>query len=68
MMSEGTLEILKAMQIAPRGFAKVALGGLDSYKGKDKQVDELIRRKADVLKIVESYTGDGNFKTTIDRT
>lgn len=67
MMSEGTLEILKAMQIAPRGFAKVALGGLDAYKGKDKQVDELIRRKADVLKIVESYTGDGNFKTTIDR-
>jgi len=67
MMSEGSLEILKAMQIAPRGFAKIALGAIDSYKGKDKKIDELIRRKGDVLKIIESYTGDGNFKTKIDR-
>ncbi|MBA3457122.1 MAG: hypothetical protein H0T42_28825 [Deltaproteobacteria bacterium] len=67
MMSEGSLELLRALQIAPRGFAKIALGAIDSYKGTDKQIDELIRRKGDVLKIVESYTGDGNFKTKIDR-
>ncbi len=67
MTSEGALELLKAMQIAPRGFAKIALGAIDSYKGKDKKIDELIRRKGDVLKIIESYTGDGNFKTKIDR-
>jgi len=67
MMSEGSLELLRAMQIAPRGFAKIALGAIDSYKGKDKKIDDLIRRKGDVMKIVESYTGDGNFQTKIDR-
>lgn len=67
MMSEGSLELLRALQIAPRGFAKFALGAIDSYKGTDKQIDELIRRKGDVLKIIETYTGDGNFKTKIDR-
>ncbi len=67
MMSEGWLELMRAMQIAPRAFAKIALGAIDSYKGKDKKIDDLIRRKGDVMKIVESYTGDGNFKTKIDR-
>ena len=67
VMSEGTLELLKALQIAPRGFAKIALGAIDSYKGRDKQIDDLIRRKGDVMKIVETYTGDGNFKTSINK-
>jgi hypothetical protein len=67
MMSQGGLELLKAAQIAPRAFAKIALGGLDSYKGTDKQIDQLIARKADVLKLVDLYTGDGNFKTTVNK-
>lgn len=67
MMSQGTLELLKAAQIAPRGIAKVLLGGLDSYKGTDKQIDQVLSRKADVLKLIDTYTGDGNFKTTINK-
>jgi hypothetical protein len=67
MMSQGILDILRAAQIAPRGIAKILLGALDSYKGTNKQVDELIKRKADVLKIVDSYTGDGNFKVSINK-
>ena len=67
MMSQGGLELLKAAQIAPRGIAKVLLGGLESYKGTDKQVDQVLSRKADVLKLIDSYTGDGNFKQTINK-
>lgn len=67
MVSEGSLELLRAAHIAPRGFAKIMLGALDSYKGSDKKLDEMIRRKADLMKIVETYTGDGNFKTKIDK-
>lgn len=67
MMSEGTLELMKAAQIAPRAIAKIALGGLDSYKGTSKQVDQLIARKADVLKLVDTYTGDGNFKVSVNK-
>lgn len=67
LMSQGTLELLRAGHIAPRGMAKMALGALESYKGTDKQVDEVLRRKGEVMKIVEMYTGDGNFKQTINK-
>ncbi len=60
-MMDGFVDVLRAAQIAPRGVAKMFLGALDAYKG-DKQVDELIRHKADLVKIMESYSGDGNFK------
>jgi hypothetical protein len=66
-ISEGAVEIMRAAQIAPRGFAKIVLGAIDSYKGMNKQVDEVIRRKADITKIVETYTGDGQFKAQIDK-
>jgi hypothetical protein len=64
--SEGMMELLRAAQIAPRGIAKIMMGALESYRG-DKRVDELLRRKTDLWKIVESYTGDGNFKVAIDK-
>lgn len=67
MVSEGTIDLMRASQIAPRGVAKILLGALDSYKGTDKRVDELIRRKADIMKIVQTYTGDGNFKAQVDK-
>ena len=67
LMSEGVMDMLRAAQIAPRGFAKLVLGALDSYKGHDKQIDELIRHKGDLMKIVETYTGDGSFKVQIDK-
>jgi len=67
MISDGFIEILRAAQIAPRGIAKIALGALDSYKGTSKQVDEVIKRKPDLLKIVGMFTGDGTFKVAVDK-
>lgn len=66
-ISEGTIEVLRAAQIAPRGFAKIMLGALDSYRGTSKQIDEVIRRKGDIQKIFDSYTGDGSFKAQVDK-
>jgi hypothetical protein len=66
-ISEGTIDLLRAAQLAPRAVAKIILGAIESYKGTDKQVDELIKRKADVMRIVESYTGDGQFKVKLDK-
>jgi hypothetical protein len=67
LMSQGALELMKAGHIAPRGIAKLMLGGLESYKGTNKQIDDVLRRKAEVMKVVETYTGDGNFKQTITK-
>ncbi len=66
-MSEGVLELMRAAQIAPRGMAKFVMGALESYRGTDKMVDEVLRRKADIMKVVQTYTGDGNFKVKLDK-
>jgi len=66
-MSSGLIDLLRAAQIAPRGVAKIALGALDSYQGKAPQVDDLIKHKADLMKLVETYTGDGSFKVAVDK-
>jgi hypothetical protein len=66
-MSEGWVDLMRAAQIAPRGIAKILLAAIDSYKGQDRQIDEVIKRKADIWKIVETYTGDGNFKVAVNK-
>jgi hypothetical protein len=67
MLSDGVVDVLRAAQIAPRGFAKIAIAALDSYKGLNKQVDTLLAHKADLNKLVTTYTGDGQFKSKIDK-
>jgi len=64
-MSDGMIDLLRAAQVAPRGVAKIAMGALESYRGTNKQVDELLRHKDDLNKIMLAYTGDGQFK--VDR-
>ena len=66
-MSEGWVDLMRAAQIAPRGIAKILLAAIDSYKGQDRQIDEVIKRKADIWKIVETYSGDGNFKVAVNK-
>jgi hypothetical protein len=60
------LELMRAGQIAPRAITKIALGGLDSYRGTSKAVDQLIAHKAELMTIVSSFSGDGSFKTKVD--
>jgi hypothetical protein len=67
LMSDGVVDVLRAAQIAPRGFAKIAIAALDSYKGLNKQVDALVAHKADLNKLMTTYTGDGQFKSKIDK-
>jgi hypothetical protein len=67
MAMDGTIELMRAAQIAPRGMAKLAVAALDSYAGKSPDIDQLIKHKADIIKVVEMYTGDGTFKATVDR-
>jgi hypothetical protein len=66
LFSEGMIELMRAAQIAPRGMAKMAAAAIDSYRGASKQIDEVIRRKAELLKLVEAFTGDGKFAATVN--
>jgi hypothetical protein len=65
-VSDGLVDTLRAAQIAPRGFAKIVIGGLESYRG-DKQVDELLKHKADIEQLAETFLGDGKFKVQLDK-
>lgn len=67
LAADGAIDLMRACQIAPRGFAKLAIAYLDAYAGQSKELDEVIKHKAELLKIVEQYTGDGQFKATIDK-
>lgn len=67
LVARGTLEVLRAAQIAPRGLARIVMGAIESYRGVDPRVDDLIKHKAELLRLVESYTGDGNFKVAVDK-
>jgi hypothetical protein len=67
LVSNGVIDVLRAAQIAPRGIAKIAMGALDSYSGSSAQIDDLIKHKADIQKIIETYSGDGNFKVKLDK-
>ncbi|MCE9579814.1 MAG: hypothetical protein K8W52_42245 [Deltaproteobacteria bacterium] len=67
MMMEGVIELMRAAQIAPRGLAKIVVASLDSYAGKNRDLDDLIKHKADILKVVDAFSGDGQFKVAFDR-
>ena len=67
LAADGAIDLMRACQIAPRGFAKLAVAYLDAYSGQSKELDEIIKHKDDILKIVDQYTGDGQFKATIDK-
>ena len=66
-ISEGVVQVLRAAQIAPRGFANIVIGSLESYRGTDKRIDELLRHKNDLMQLTEQYIGDGNFKVATDK-
>jgi hypothetical protein len=66
-ISNGVVDVLRAAQIAPRGVAKIAMGALDSYRGTSAQIDDLIKHKTDIQKVLDTYTGDGNFKVKSDK-
>jgi hypothetical protein len=68
LSSEGLVELIRAMHIAPRGLAKIAAASIDSYAGQSKEIDLLIKRKDDLLALVGDFTGDGKFRAAVTQT
>jgi hypothetical protein len=64
-VSDGGVELLRAAQIAPRGMANIAAAAIDSYAGQSKEIDVLIKRKAELLALVSDFSGDGKFKAVV---
>src|SRR5262245_1207444 len=65
LAADGAIDLMRAFQIAPRGLAKIAVAYIDAYAGQSKEIDELIKHKDDILKLVDQFTGDGTFTAKI---
>jgi hypothetical protein len=62
MASEGILDLMRASHHGVRGLAKVMMAGLPSYAGQEPEIDAILRHQDELLKVVDSVTGDGKFK------
>jgi hypothetical protein len=67
LASEGTVSLLRAGHHATRGIAQILLAALPAYASYDKSIPAIVRKRADILKLVWSFSGDGNFVAQVDK-
>jgi hypothetical protein len=66
MASDGVIQLLRSGHFFLRGLADVMLAALDSY-AKDPVIAKVVQHKADILKLVGTWSGDGNFGAQVDK-
>lgn len=63
-ISEGTVDLLHAAQLAPRGVAEIALGALDSYRN-DKELSKLMRFRPQFERFAAELASDSAFTAKV---
>ncbi len=66
LASDGVIELMRASHHVTRGLAELVLAGLGAYAKFDKNIAEVVKRRADILQVVFSLSGDGNFQASVD--
>jgi hypothetical protein len=64
---DGTIDLMRAAQIAPRGAVELLVAALPSYQGTSDELDKIIAKKDDLIDLVDGFTGDGKFKATVKK-
>jgi len=64
---DGTIDLMRAAQIAPRGAVELLVAALPSYSGTSDELDKIIAKKDDLIDLVDGFTGDGKFKATVKK-
>jgi hypothetical protein len=67
LAAEGVIELMRAGHVAPRGLTKLLVAALDAYAGVTPELDELIAHKGDLTALVETYSGTGEFESSIKK-
>jgi hypothetical protein len=67
LASDGLIQLLRAGHFMLRGLADVALAALESYAAKDPTIAKVVQHRDDILKIVGTWSGDGNFGAQVDK-
>lgn len=63
--SEGVIALMRAAQVAPRGFFQLATAALPSYQGLDRDLDALIASKDKLATAASELIGDGTFAAKV---
>jgi hypothetical protein len=58
---------MRASHFAFRGVARVVMAGLPSYAGQGPEIDAILRHQDQLMKVVDSVTGDGAFKVDFQK-
>ncbi len=67
LASEGMLELMRAGHLGTRGLVRLVLAGLGSYSSQSPEIAAIERHQADILRVVEAFTGDGTFQAKVER-
>ncbi len=66
LATDGLIQLMRAGHLAMRGAARLGLSVVDSYTD-DPSMKKVSAQKADLLRIVDTWSGDGTFAATVDR-
>jgi hypothetical protein len=63
--SDGMLALMRSQHLGLRGMARLVVAALPSFS-RDPKVAALIKHRADILKLVDDWSGDGMFEAKVD--
>jgi hypothetical protein len=64
--SEGMVLLMRSAHMFTRGLADILYAAVDSY-AKNPAVAQIVAHKADLMKLVETWSGDGQFAASWDK-
>jgi hypothetical protein len=64
---DGVVEMLRAGHHYLRAFARLGAAAVDSYAAADRQIAAIVAHKAEILALLDTTIGDGNFQVAIDK-
>ena len=64
---DGYVDLMRASQLAPRGFLRLGLAMVDSFATASPVAKELADHKKDLMTLFNRYTSDGSFKVVFDK-
>lgn len=67
LASEGVIDLLRSSQFGSRGLARLVFAGLRSYSGRSSEIGFIVQNEAELMKLVDSVTGDGMFKVDMKK-
>jgi hypothetical protein len=67
LASEGLLDLMRASHLFARALARLILAGVRTHARNEPKLAAIVAREAELLKLVDSMTGDGRFAGSVQK-